>query len=98
MRQGELVSATRVDVRSKWVLEGGRLTIEPSGFAGVPKVLNDFNVCEHGDADKLGNKKFLLKKSPRSAVYAVYIVTVQRGRRKLVIKAMWKIDRSGASC
>lgn len=28
----------------------------------------------------------------------VYVVTIQRGKRKLQIKTMWKENRSGASC
>ena len=75
--------------------ERGQLNIGPSDFASIPGVLNDFDACEHSDTDKLGNKKFLLKKSLGSAVY---IVTVQRGKRKLEIKTMWKVNRSGASC
>lgn len=67
----------------------------PSDFASIPEVLNDFDVCEHSNTDKLGNKKFFLKKSLGSTVY---VVTIQCGKRKLEIKTMWKVDRSGASC
>lgn len=73
----------------------GQLTISPADFASIPAVLNDFDSCEHTDTDKLGNKKFVLTKDLGSTIY---VVTVQRGKRKLEIKTMWKVDRSGASC
>ena len=41
---------------------GGQQSIVPSDFALIPKVLNEFDACEHADTDKLGNKKFLLRK------------------------------------
>ena len=56
-------------------------------------MLNDFDTCEHTDTDKFGNKKFLLTKDI-SGVY--YVVTIQRGKKKLEMKTMWK--RPGASC
>ena len=71
----------------------GQLEISPADFAFIPEVLNEFDTCEHSDTDKLGNKKFLLTKHIEG-VY--YIVTIQRGKRKLEIKTMWK--RPGASC
>lgn len=73
----------------------GQLTIEPADFAIIPKVINDFDTCEHVDTDKLNNKKFILTKDMGDLVY---IVTIQRGKRKLEIKTMWKTNRSGASC
>ena len=73
----------------------GQLSIEPSDFASIPRVLNEFDTCEHADTDKLGNKKFVITKKLESIVY---VVTIQRGKRKLEIKTMWKINRSGASC
>lgn len=75
--------------------ERGQLTIEPADFASISYVLNDFDRCDYSDTDKLGNKKFVLTKEMDSTVY---IVTIQRGKRKLEIKMMWKINRSGASC
>ena len=72
----------------------GQVAIEPSDFGRIPFVLNEFDTCEHTDTDKLGNKKFLLTKSMGDTVY---LVTIQRGKRKLEIKTMWK-RRSGASC
>nr|WP_253904665.1 hypothetical protein [Adlercreutzia sp. ZJ473] len=41
----------------------GQSNIKPKDFACIPLVLNDFDSCEHIDTDKLGNKKFLLKKA-----------------------------------
>lgn len=73
----------------------GQITIVPDDFSCIPQVLNEFDSCEHTDTDKLGNKKFLLKKNIGGTVY---LVTVQRGKRKLEIKTMWKENRSGASC
>ena len=73
----------------------GQITIVPDDFSCIPQVLNEFDSCEHTDTDKLGNKKFLLKKNIDGTVY---LVTVQRGKRKLEIKTMWKENRSGASC
>ena len=73
--------------------ERGQLPILPADFAFLPDVLNDFDTCERADTDKLGNKKFLLTKDV-SGVY--YVVTIQRGKKKLEIKTMWK--RPGASC
>lgn len=74
---------------------GGQQSIVPSDFALIPKVLNEFDACEHADTDKLGNKKFLLRKEIGDTVY---LVTAQRGKRKLEVKTMWKAHRSGASC
>ncbi|HJJ00283.1 MAG TPA: hypothetical protein OIM11_03945 [Coriobacteriaceae bacterium] len=75
--------------------ERGQKSITPEDFACIPKVLNEFDTCEHTDTDKLGSKKFLLQKDINGIVY---IVTIQRGKRKLQIKTMWKGNRSGASC
>lgn len=73
----------------------GQLTVTPSDFANIPEVINRFDTCVHTDTDKLGNKKFLLSKDLGNTVY---VVTIQRGKRKLEIKTMWKKKRSGASC
>lgn len=73
----------------------GQLAVRPDDFARIPAVLNEFDSCEHTDTDKLGNKKFLLKKSMQDMVY---LVTIQRGKRKLEIKTMWKAKLPGASC
>lgn len=73
----------------------GQITIVPDDFSCIPQILNEFDSCEHTDTDKLGNKKFLLKKNIGGTVY---LVTAQRGKRKLEIKTMWKENRSGASC
>lgn len=73
----------------------GQLTVEPADFANIPEVLNDFDTCELSDTDKLGNRKFVLTKDLGSTVY---IVTIQRGKRKPEIKTMWKVNQSGASC
>lgn len=75
--------------------ERGQRTIVPQDFACIPTVLNEFDSCEHTDTDKLVNKKFLLRKDIGGDVY---LVTIQRGKRKLQIKTMWKEARSGASC
>ncbi len=75
--------------------ERGQHTIVPGDFACIPEVLNEFDSCELTGTDKLGNKKFLLQKDVGGTVY---VVTIQRGKRKLQIKTMWKRDRSGASC
>lgn len=69
-------------------------TITPNDFGNIPEVLNNFDSCEQTDTDKLGNKKFLLKKNIQGTVF---LVTIQRGNRKLEIKTMWK-KKSGASC
>lgn len=61
----------------------------------IPNVLNNFDSCDYSNTDKLGNKKFVLAKDLNSVVY---IVTIQRGKRKLEIKTMWKTNLSGASC
>ena len=73
----------------------GQVPIEPADFAKIPIVLNEFDFCEYTDTDKLGNKKFLIQKTMEDEVY---LVTVQRGKRMLEIKTMWKKNRSGASC
>lgn len=73
----------------------GQVNINPVDFRYIPAVINEFDVCEHVDTDKLGNKKFLLRKVIGAEIY---IVTVQRGKRKLEIKTMWKEKQSGASC
>lgn len=69
--------------------------ITPDDFACIPTVLNEFDTCEHTDTDKLGNKKFLLRKNIGGNVY---LVTIQRGKKKLEIKTIWKENKSGASC
>ena len=71
----------------------GQLPIEPSDFSCIPVVLNDFDTCEYSDTDKMNNKKFLLTKQIGDLYY---VVTVQRGKKKLEVKTMWK--RPGASC
>ena len=71
----------------------GQLSVEPADFSRLPEVLSDFDSCEHSDTDKLGNKKFLLTKQIDD-IY--YVVTIQRGKKKLEVKTMWK--RPGASC
>lgn len=73
--------------------ERGQLEILPSDFSLLPEVLNDFDSCKHSDTDKLENKKFLITKQIGD-VY--YVVTIQRGKRKLEVKTMWKMP--GASC
>ena len=73
----------------------GQQSIVPNDFALIPKVLNEFDACEHTDTDKLGNKKLLLRKEIGDTVY---LVTAQRGKGKLEVKTMWKAHRSGASC
>lgn len=73
----------------------GQQAITPQDFACIPAVLNEFDSCEHTDTDKLGNKKFLLRKNIGGEVY---LVTIQRGKRKLQVKTMWKEIQSGASC
>ncbi|MEI3376375.1 MAG: hypothetical protein V8R08_00795 [Coriobacteriales bacterium] len=71
----------------------GQIDIVPDDFGHVPEILNDFDNCNHVDTDKLGNKKFELVKEIND-VY--YVVTIQRGKKKLQVKTMWK--RPGASC
>ena len=73
--------------------ERGQLEVGPEDFAFLPEVLNSFDTCDHTDTDKLGNKKFLVTKTIGDAFY---VVTIQRGMRKIQIKTMWK--RPGASC
>ena len=71
----------------------GQFPIEPNDFSCIPVVLNDFDTCEYSDTDKMNNKKFLLTKQVGDLYY---VVTVQRGKKKLEVKTMWK--RPGASC
>jgi len=71
----------------------GQLPIVPKDFSCIPVALSDFDTCEHSDTDKLGNMKFLLTKRVGDLFY---VVTIQRGKRKLEVKTMWK--RPGASC
>ena len=40
--------------------ERGQQSIVPSDFALIPKVLNEFDACEHTGTDKLGNKRSLV--------------------------------------
>lgn len=97
----ELAFITDSDIRhikrrhSSHEEERGQATITPYDFGCIPAVLNDFDTCEYKDIDKLGNRKFLLTKNINSRIY---LVTIQRGNRKLQIKTMWKDNRSGASC
>ena len=97
----ELVFITDSDIRhikrSHGDLEKqrGQLDITPDDFALIPKVLNEFDGCEHTDTDKLGNRKFLIRKNVGNQVY---LVTIQRGKKKMQIKTMWKSNQSGASC
>lgn len=71
----------------------GQLPIEPSDFSFIPAVLSDFDSCEESSADKHGNKRFLLSKRVGDLYY---VVTVQRGKKRLEVKTMWK--KPGASC
>ena len=71
----------------------GQVDIVPEDFGRIPEVLGEFDTFEHVDTDKLGNRKFELSKEIDD-VY--YVVTIQRGKRKLQVKTMWK--RPGASC
>lgn len=73
----------------------GQTTIIPQDFAHIPIILNEFETCEYVDTDKLGNKKFLLSKNIEGNIF---LITIQRGKRKLEVKTMWKESRSGASC
>lgn len=73
----------------------GQVTITPQDFAHIPMVLNEFDTCDCVDMDKLGNKKFILSKNIKGNIF---LVTIQRGKRKLEVKTMWKGNRSGASC
>ena len=72
----------------------GQPPVTPDDFSVIPDVLCDFDSFEHTDTDKLGNKKFLLTKLVGDEYY---VVTIQRGKRKLEVKTMWK-RRPGASC
>lgn len=74
--------------------ERGQLPIEPADFGYIPSILDEFDTCEHTDVDRLGNKKFLLTKNMG---HMVYLVTIQRGNRKMGIKTMWKKRMPGAS-
>lgn len=73
----------------------GQVSLAPKDFAVLPEILNEFETCEHTATDKLGNKLFLLTKRVGGTWY---VVTVQRGKRKLQVKTMWKRDVPGASC
>lgn len=74
----------------------GQTAVTPQDFACLPLVLNDFESLEFVAVDKLGNKKFLLEKTINDTIF---VVTIQRGKRKLEIKTMWKKKKmSGASC
>jgi hypothetical protein len=73
----------------------GQVSLAPGDFAVLPEVLNDFDTCERTGIDKLGNKLFLLSKEIDGTWY---VVTVQRGKRKLQVKTMWKRSLPGASC
>lgn len=65
----------------------GQINIEPSDFALLNIVINDFDECLQLEQDRLGNSKFKFIKRCRSTWY---IVTVQRGKPKLEILSMWK--------
>lgn len=71
----------------------GQINIVPTDFGFVPSVLNDFDSCICQGIDRLGNMKFQMTKIIDDAYY---VVTVQRGRKKLQVKTMWK--KPGASC
>ena len=71
----------------------GQIDIVPDDFGCIPIVLNDFDSCRHADTDRLGNKRLELVKRIDDAFY---VITVQRGERKLEVKTMWK--KPGASC
>ena len=48
------------DPRAAPTPPGTRPAVHPSDFALIPKVLNEFDACEHTGTDKLGNKKSLV--------------------------------------
>lgn len=72
----------------------GQIDIVPEDFSCIPEVLANFDSIEHTDTDKLGNRKFLIVHQKKETVF---MVTVQRGKRKLEVKTFWKC-LSGASC
>lgn len=45
---------------------GGQQSIAPSDFALIPKVLNEFDACEHANKDKLGNKNPSLERKSKT--------------------------------
>lgn len=65
----------------------GQVSLGPLDFAAIPLVVNGFDSCEYTQTDRLGNRKFLLARRV-GGVY--YVVLVQRGRRRLQVKTMWK--------
>lgn len=71
----------------------GQIPIDPADFGVIPAILSEFDGFEESDSDALGNKKFLLDKAIGDRYY---VVTIQRGKKKLGIKTMWK--KPGASC
>jgi len=71
----------------------GQINIVPEDFGIIPKVLSEFDICQHVDTDLLGNMKFELVKTIGDMFY---VVTIQRGKKKLEVKTMWK--KPGASC
>lgn len=66
----------------------GQANIVASDFALLPIILNDFDSCEESRSDQLGNKTFEFTKNIDSKYY---VVTIQRGKRKLQIRTMWKM-------
>lgn len=66
----------------------GQENIEPSDFALLPFVINDFDTCLESIPDKKGNRAFTLFKDIGSRYY---VVTIQRGKKKLQVKTMWKL-------
>ena len=73
---------------------GGQQSIVPSDFALIPKVLNESDACDHADGQG-GQQEVPREKGDRGTAY---LVTAQRGKRKLEVKTMRKAHRSGASC
>lgn len=71
----------------------GQIDIVPEDFGVIPEVLNGFDSCEHTDTDLLGNRKFEIVKYVDDVFY---VVTVQRGRKRMEVRTMWK--KPGASC
>jgi hypothetical protein len=65
----------------------GQIDVTPDDIALIPLVLNEFDIAEHTETDRRGNKKILFKKRIDNLVY---LATIERGPHKGEIRTLWK--------
>jgi len=66
----------------------GQEDITPEDFALIPAVMNEFDIVQHEDTNRKGNKKILFTKKVNGTIYTA---SVERGNNQLGVITLWKI-------